>query len=351
MEVGVVLDILWPLERITRLARAADEHGFDQVWLSDHPLGRDPFLTVLHLAPQLRRIRLGIGTINPSARHPAVLAASAASVNHFTGGRFWLGIGSSIPPLLRPIGLEITGQLPRCREAVLIIRQLLEHGRSSLAGEVFATRDARLVFEETAPLPVLVGTSGGPGMLRISGEVAHGIIIPAGNRGFYEYAISGFREAHNAAGRTDPVRIVLNGNIAVADDSATALATIRPLVADSIAHRAENVYSLEHMGITLAQATAWRADPASLPAAVVRDAAIVGTPEECVDGLSRFATWGITQLAIRFPEEETIRAVGTQVLPRLRERLARGPGDHRLPAGVYSPATPPPSGRGHEGAP
>lgn len=319
MEVGVVLDVLWPLERIVTLARAADEEGFDQVWLSDHPLARDPFLVLLHLAATVRRARLGLGTINPSARHPAVLAASAATLNELTGGRFWLGIGSSIRPLLAPIGLSLAGELARCREAVVIIRQLLETGRSSLDGEAFTTRDARLRLEDrTAPLPVLVGTSGGPRMLALSGEVASGIIIPAGNRGYYEYAIGRFRDAHRAAGRTDDVRIILNGNIAVADDRASAIAAIRPLVADSIAHRAENAHSLEHLGITLAQATTWRADPASVPADVVADSAIAGTPDDCVEGLRRFARWGITQLALRFPDEATIRAVGRCVLPPLR---------------------------------
>ena len=51
MQLGVVLDILWPLERIERLALTADAAGFDQVWVSDHPLGHDPFLVLLHLVP------------------------------------------------------------------------------------------------------------------------------------------------------------------------------------------------------------------------------------------------------------------------------------------------------------
>ena len=33
-----------------------------------------------------------------------------------------------------------------------------------------------------------------------------------------------------------------------------------------------------------------------------------------------FSAWGVTQLAIRFPEESTIRVVGEKVLPRLRSR-------------------------------
>src|SRR5262245_57149134 len=112
--------------------------------------------------------------------------------------------------------------------------------------------------------------------------------------------------------------IVLNGNIAVADTSAAAREVIRPLVADSIAHRSVNRHSLRQLGVTVEQAEAWRADPASITDGVLRDSAIAGNPEECVEGLARFASSGITQLAMRFPEQETVRAVGTAVLPKLR---------------------------------
>src|SRR5262245_20265419 len=188
MEVALALDVLWPRERLRRLARLAGEHGYDQIWVSDHPLGPDPFLTLLDLADSARHhVKLGIATINPQARHPAVLAASAATLSHCTSGRFWLGLGSSNASLLNPIGLEADRQARRCREAVLIIRQLLEQGTSTTLSELFSTRDARLRFPHVGPVPVLVGTSGGPAMLRISGEVAHGIIIPAGTLSLYTY--------------------------------------------------------------------------------------------------------------------------------------------------------------------
>ncbi len=322
MQIGVVLDILWPFEQIRRLAVAAEEAGFDQVWLSDHPLGLDPFLAARKLAPELPRIRLGIGTVNPSARHPAVLAASAATLNQMTGGRFSLGIGASINPLLHPIGLDVAGQVPRCREAIRIIRQLLEDGGSTFCGEMFSTQDAKLRFDGAGPLPVLVGASGAPKMLRMSGEEAHGVIIPAGNRAFYRYAVDAFLQARQEAGQEGDGAVVLNGNMAVSDDSQSALKSIKPLVADAIAHRAENKFSLRHMGITLEQAHAWRDDPASLPDDVTRESAIAGTPDECVEGLLNFSGWGITQLSLRFPEEATIRAVGKTVLPKLKARLS-----------------------------
>jgi len=317
MRLGVVLDILWPVQQIECLARAAAESGFDQVWVSDHPLGHDPFVVLAHLARELPNIKLGLGTINPSARHPAVIAASAGTLSHLSGGRFTLGIGSSVNALLHPIGLDVKGQVQRCRESIRIIRSLLEHGRSSMAGELFETADAKSLFDGAAALPVLIGCSGGPAMLKMSGEEANGVIIPAGNRGFYEYAIERFSSVNtDSAG----AQIVVNGNIAVDQDEHRAIASIRPLVADAIAHRARNEHSLRYMGITLEQARGWQQAPETVPLEVVRACAVAGTPAQCLDGLRYFESLGVTELAIRFPEESTIRAVGEHLVPHLPVR-------------------------------
>ena len=329
MEVAVALDILWPENRIRRLAEVAREHGYDQLWVSDHPLGRDPFLTLLDLARSVDQIKLGIATINPSARHPAVLAASAATLSQCTSGRFWLGIGSSNASLLSPIGLDNRLQARRCRDAVIIIRQLLEKGGSTFSSQLYTTTDARLMFPDLAPVPVLVGTSGGPEMLRISGEVAHGIIIPAGNLALYTYLIDTFREAYHAGGRPERPHIVLLGNVAIAAEPAPAIAAIRPLVAQALSYRARTGHALPHMGITREQALEWTHHPEMIPDSVVRAAAMIGTPAECVDALVRFASLGVTQFALRFPDEETVRQFGTGVLPAFRQRLrgepVRGP--------------------------
>src|SRR5262249_50069487 len=160
--VGVLLDILWDWHRIERLARVSDELGYDHLWFNDQPLGRDPFLAFLRLAPTLRRVHLGIATTNASTRHPAVLAASTATLLEFTSTPFWLGLSSSTAALLDPVGLRLEQRARRCREAVLIVRQLLEEGRSNFAGNVFNTTDANLLCPTSkAPVPVLVGASGG----------------------------------------------------------------------------------------------------------------------------------------------------------------------------------------------
>jgi alkanesulfonate monooxygenase SsuD/methylene tetrahydromethanopterin reductase-like flavin-dependent oxidoreductase (luciferase family) len=323
MEVGIAVDILWPQSRLRCLAKISNEYGYDQLWVSDHPLERDPFLTLLDLAQHADRIRLGIATINPSARHPAILAASAATLSRCTAGRFWLGLGSSNASLLGPIGLAVSQPARRCRDAAIIIRQLLANGCSTFSSPFYMTRDARLLVPPAEPVPLLIGTSGGPAMLRISGEVADGVIIPAGNEGLYRYVIDAFLEAYRASGRTAAPHIVLLANVAVTEERRAAIASLRPLVAQTLAYRAKSGHALPHMGITAEQAHGWAQHPETLPDAIVRDAAMIGTPAECLDGLRRFAAMGVTQLVLRFPDEMTIREFGTHVLPRWRaQRLA-----------------------------
>jgi alkanesulfonate monooxygenase SsuD/methylene tetrahydromethanopterin reductase-like flavin-dependent oxidoreductase (luciferase family) len=157
-------------------------------------------------------------------------------------------------------------------------------------------------------------------MLRISGEVADGIIIPAGNEGLYRFVIGAFREAYRASGRTAAPHVVLLANVAVTAEPRAAIAALRPLVAQTLAYRAKSGYALPHMDITAEQARAWVERPDTLPDTIVRDAAMIGTPAECLDGLRRFAAMGVTQLVLRFPDETTIHEFGTHVLPRWREQ-------------------------------
>jgi 5,10-methylenetetrahydromethanopterin reductase len=319
MQIGVLLDILWDWPRIERLARLADELGYDRLWFNDQPLGRDPFLALLRLAPSLHCVGLGVATVNPSTRHPVVLAASTATLAEATPTSFWLGISSSTAALLTPIGLGLGQRAQRCREALLIVRQLLEDGRSTFSGQVFTTSGAELLMSTSARVPVLVGASGGPEMLRMSAEVAHGIIMPAGNSNFYDGMVRAFRALWTRDARAE---IVAVGNIAVAADAHIALRDVRPAIAAALDYRAANPHSLRYMAITREQALAWKAHPETIPDAVVRDTGVVGTPDDCVKRLEDLADLGITQFVLRFPDESTIRAFGEQVLPRIRARPA-----------------------------
>jgi probable F420-dependent oxidoreductase len=99
------------------LAQAAEELGFDSVWLSDHvvvperisssypysPEGRfptaanqpylDPLASLCYLAGITRRVRLGTHVLVLPYRHPLITAKLVSTLDNLSGGRVDLGIG------------------------------------------------------------------------------------------------------------------------------------------------------------------------------------------------------------------------------------------------------------------
>lgn len=121
---------------------AAEEAGFDSVWLMDHlaaPAGpeHDTFegwTLAAALAVRTTRIRIGhLVTCDPF-RHPAVLAKMAATVDVLSEGRLELGLGwGSVESELTAFGIAAGG--PRARAARL--RETLEILPLMFAGEPF----------------------------------------------------------------------------------------------------------------------------------------------------------------------------------------------------------------------
>jgi F420-dependent oxidoreductase-like protein len=85
-----------------RLARLAEEHGFEGLFRSDHytaiirpdAVALDAWATLDGLAAITSRIRLGTMVSPATFRHPSVLARMAVTVDHISGGRVEVGMGS-----------------------------------------------------------------------------------------------------------------------------------------------------------------------------------------------------------------------------------------------------------------
>ncbi len=92
-------DVTWP--QWVALARGCEEHGVDGLFRSDHYRGwtripggaLDAWTTLAGLAAVTERIRLGTLVSPVTFRPAAVLAKSAVTVDHISGGRVELGIG------------------------------------------------------------------------------------------------------------------------------------------------------------------------------------------------------------------------------------------------------------------
>jgi F420-dependent oxidoreductase-like protein len=85
-----------------RIARIAENSGFEGLFRSDHytaiirpdAAAHDAWATLAGLAAITERIRLGTMVSPATFRHPSILARMAVTVDHISGGRVELGMGS-----------------------------------------------------------------------------------------------------------------------------------------------------------------------------------------------------------------------------------------------------------------
>ena len=103
MRLGILVEgeegLTW--EQWRRLVAAAEERGFDSVWISDHLLsgsgedrgGLDAWLALAVAAADTERITLGPLVTPITFRQPGLLARMAANLDSLSQGRFVLGLG------------------------------------------------------------------------------------------------------------------------------------------------------------------------------------------------------------------------------------------------------------------
>jgi probable F420-dependent oxidoreductase len=85
---------LTPLTKIPEVARAAEEIGFDGVWIAETQ--HNPFLACALVAEHTERLRFGTAIAVAFARSPAVMAHTAWDLADTSGGRFILGLGTQV---------------------------------------------------------------------------------------------------------------------------------------------------------------------------------------------------------------------------------------------------------------
>lgn len=278
---GIVRNQNLDWETMVRHWRAFEECGFDSIWHADHyqrPSVPDaPFLegwTLLAaLAQKTERVRIGLLVTSNTFRHPPLVAKQAVTVDHISGGRLELGMGTGWfrgehdnfgvdfpePPEL----------VARFQEAVILIDQLLTQEITTFDGVYYQVQDAPFrPAPVQRPRPPLTLGAHGPRMLRFAARYA---------------------DRWNTHGTVDEIR----ARNAQLDEACLAVgrdpgAIIRSLYGWTIP-----------MGV----------DPWS-------------SPDAFADVVGRYGEAGMSEFQMEAPHEhqfEVMERVATDLLPRLRE--------------------------------
>jgi len=166
---------------------ACERLGFDIAYATDHlvfvspetgpaPVFEGPTL-LSAMAAQTTRMRCGTMVAGNTFRNPAILAKIAVTLDHVSGGRFELGMGSGHTQLEHEqyrIPFYTQGRrLRMLREAVQVVRSLLSNAETTFKGVYYDFEGA--VCEPKPlqqPLPVLIGGIGEELSMRIVAESA-----------------------------------------------------------------------------------------------------------------------------------------------------------------------------------
>jgi alkanesulfonate monooxygenase SsuD/methylene tetrahydromethanopterin reductase-like flavin-dependent oxidoreductase (luciferase family) len=175
----------WPALRDACLA--AEQAGFDSLWLDDHLLAdegdwRDAKLegwaSLAALAPLTTTTRLGLLVAANTFRNPGLTAKLATTLDHVSGGRFILGLGGGwFGREHEAFGLEFGSgfgeRLDRLEEAVDLIERLLAGERVTHEGRFYHFVDALCEPRPVqARMPILIGGSGREKTLRTTARHA-----------------------------------------------------------------------------------------------------------------------------------------------------------------------------------
>ncbi|HEV2128866.1 MAG TPA: LLM class flavin-dependent oxidoreductase [Thermomicrobiales bacterium] len=173
---------------LVAVATRADVLGFDSLWLADHLLAdfgweseprisvRECWSLISALAAVTQRIQLGPLVSCTAYRNPAMLAATADTVQEISKGRLFLGLGAGWhKPEFQSFGFPYDHRASRFEEAVQIISGLLGGERVTFEGKFYQARDCELRPRgQQPPKPPIVIGAKGPRMLELTARYADG---------------------------------------------------------------------------------------------------------------------------------------------------------------------------------
>ena len=169
-----------------RGAVAAEEAGFDGIWLWDHLAGSihrashvlECWTTLTAIAAVVPRVQVGSMVLNVANRDPGTLAVMAATLQEVSGGRLLLGLGAGggrdtpYAAEQEALGRAVADNPERRRAVEDAVAQL----RTVWTG---TSRGVGGFLRPEPEPPVIIGGFG-PRMAELAGRIGDGLNTPAG---------------------------------------------------------------------------------------------------------------------------------------------------------------------------
>jgi F420-dependent oxidoreductase-like protein len=298
-------------EQWKALAAACEEHGVEGLFRSDHYLsvfGRpergslDAWATLSALAAITSRIRLGTLVSPATFRHPSVLAKSAATLDHVSGGRVELGIGAGwnesehraygFPFAALRTRMDVMG------EQIEIVARSFGDEPFSFEGEHYkiADLDDRPKPVQVPRPPIIVGGRGGRRSLALAARWADEYNTFSSSVEELRQRRDAFAEAWKSAGR-DPDAFRFSAMVS------TVVGTDEAEFRDRVGRLAE-----------------WQGRTPTEVLDSLRAGGVAGTVDEAAEQLRALEAAGVQRVMLQHLLHDDIQAVeliGRELIPRL----------------------------------
>ena len=287
---------------LVECVQLAEELGYESAWVAEGH-GGDQFSILTACALATNRILLGTSISSVFVRSAPTIAMAAASVDHFSGGRFILGLGTSHQVQVEgEHGLQFSRPVQRMRECIDIIRALTRDGEVSYQGSVFNIDRFDFRFGPVGrEIPIYLAAVF-PRMIETCGEIAQGVLLiwctVEHARAAVEHIALGARRVGRAPEGVDVAAML---NCAVSSDAVEARDSIRDVVITYAARfpryrrlMAESGFAEEIEAVCRAWNKGDREEATKLvPHGLIDRMALAGTPDEYRQRLEDYRKVGI----------------------------------------------------------
>jgi limonene 1,2-monooxygenase len=283
------------LDRDMELVQWLDYLGYDEAWIGEHHSAgwetiSSPEMFIAVAADRTRYIKLGTGVISLPYHHPFMVANRMVQLDHMTHGRVMLGVGpGALPGDAYMMGINSTTQRERMDEAFgLILRLFTETEPITYKSDWFELKEALLQLRpyQKPHMPIAVASVQSPAGVALAGKYGASILTitvprdPSSGQSDLGQLWSIAEESaaeHEQTVRREDWRLVIPVHLAETRKQAMDEARVG-------AGRYQREYFEETMG---RKAIVDGPIEKIIDAMVDNGAWIVGTPDDCVEGIKR----------------------------------------------------------------
>jgi probable F420-dependent oxidoreductase len=252
-------------EAISSVAVEAEDLGYDSVWTTDHvlmprnsgtPYERifDCLATLAYVAPQTKKVKLGVSSIIIAMRNPVVVAKQLASIDAFSAGRVILAIGAGWNETeFSFVGSDFHDRGKRVNESIRLIRSLWR-GEKNFESQWLPQKFEDAVFDPrpaSKELEIWIGGTSEAAMKRAStlGDAWHPNVSPLDD---FTGLVDQFRETSPKA-KSDKICVRIGLDLrAEKAEYLGAQGEKRIKLTGNMAENAKIVAQLEGLGVSYA---------------------------------------------------------------------------------------------------